>query len=225
MTHISRKLIVEAPIYEYNVTFEEQNRDTEKRIYITGPYMQYDTLNKNNRKYLKEEMLRDVERFNREMIDTGRAGGELGHSTNPEIDLSKLCHKIVGLKHEESGKHFIGKSMILSTPSGKILESLIKDGVRTGMSTKALGQIQESEQGNVVNNFYLVGVDAVYDPSYASAFVNGILESKEFIINSDNRFEEVYEKFQKGLGKYPSQYRDDINKHIQEQVLRFLNSI
>ena len=225
MNQIARKLIVETPIYDYDITVEEQNRGSEMRYYISGPYMQYDTKNKNNRKYIKEEMLNDVERFQREMIDTGRAGGELGHSTEPEIDLSRLCHKILSLEHDEKGKHFIGRSLVLSTPSGKILESLIKDKVKTGMSTKALGQIKESNDSNIVTNFYLVGVDAVYDPSYSSAFVNGILESKEFIINSDNKFEQAYDKFESGLSKYPSRYRDEINKHIQEQVLRFLQAL
>lgn len=222
---LSRKLIVESPVYEYDVTLEQANRESEARYYLRGPYMQYDTRNKNKRKYLKEEMVADVERFTTEMIRTGRAGGELNHSTSPEIDLSKLCHKIITLEHDEAEKHFIGKSMILSTPSGKIMESLVKDGVKTGMSTKALGQIEESTDCNVVKNFFLIGVDCVYDPSYSSAFVNGILESKEFIIRSDNKFEEVYDSFEKGMGKYPSKYRDEINAHIREQVERFMQAL
>lgn len=222
---MSRKLIVETPMYEYDVTLEQMNRDTEPRYYIRGPYMQYETKNKNNRKYLKEEMVADTERFSSEMIKTGRAGGELNHSSSPEIDLSKLCHKILTLEHDEPSKHFVGKSLILSTPSGKIMESLVRDNVKTGMSTKALGQIEESTDCNVVKNFFLIGVDCVYDPSYSSAFVNGILESKEFIIGSDNKFEEVYGKFESGLAKYPSKYRDEINAHIREQVERFLAAL
>lgn len=148
-----------------------------------------------------------------------------GNSSVPEIDLNKVCHRIISLKEE--GHSFIGKSMVTSSPSGKILEHLIQDGVRIGMSTKALGQIDESSNdGNVVRNFLLIGVDSVHDPSATDAFVNGILENKEFIIATNGKIaEKAYETLEKDLLKYPSQYRDQINEHVESAIKRFLDSL
>jgi Prohead core protein serine protease len=221
---LARNLIVETPNYEYDILHEKSNREGEERYYIQGPYMQYGVKNKNNRSYQESEMIADVQRYKTEMIDKGRAGGELNHSPDPEIKLDRMCHKIVNL--ERDGNLFIGKSMVLSTPQGKILESLIKDKVNFGMSTKSLGQIQESKDGvDVVSDFMLIGVDAVYDPSCTEAFVNGILENKQFIINTSGKYEQTYERFERGLSKYPSSHSEHINNHIKEQIQMFLESL
>jgi hypothetical protein len=222
---VAKKLIVESPFYEFDIVKEAVNRNDNPRYYIRGPYMEHSKANKNKRIYLENEMREDVQRFNTEMINTGRAGGELSHSPDPDIKLERMCHKILELIPEKN--LYIGKSMVLSTPNGKILESLINDGVQFGMSTKSLGNIVESEGSDIqeVNGFYLVGVDAVYDPSCSSAFVNGILENKEFIVTTDGKFEESYDRLEKGLSKYPSKYRDDINNHIKTLVESFLRDI
>lgn len=222
---ISRKLIVESPNYELSYLKEAKNKDSEERLYVEGVYMQYGEENKNHRKYIEEEMINEVNRYTTEAIDTGGAVGELNHSQKPEIDLDRVCHRIVSLRQE--GNKFIGKSMVTtSTPCGKILEGLVNDGVRTGMSTKALGQIDENEaSANTVSNFMLIGVDSVHDPSCTSAFVNGILENKEFIIKSNGDSEAAYEVFEQSLSKYPSQYRSEINEHVENAIEKFLNSL
>lgn len=223
---IKRKLIVESPNYELDFIKEAKNKDSEPRLYIEGVFMQHSTKNKNNRKYLEEEMSNEVNRYVKESIETGSAVGELNHSSKPEIDLDRVCHRIVSLKPE--GNTYIGKSMVTnSTPSGKILEGLIQDGVRIGMSTKALGQIDEnSSDVNLVKNFMLIGVDAVHDPSCTSAFVNGILENKEFIIDVEGHAAEAaYEVFEQQLSKFPSKYRTQINEHIEKSIMNFLNSL
>lgn len=150
-----------------------------------------------------------------------------GNSSNPDVDLSKLADKIIHLERDKSDPDFyIGKSLILSTPSGKILESLVHDGVKFGKSTKCLGQISESTDGfNVVKSPIVLLVDNVFDPSVATAFVNGILENKEYIISDDGRVAEAYINLEKKLAKYPSKHRDAINEYIRESLEKFLKTI
>lgn len=150
-----------------------------------------------------------------------------GNSSNPDVDLSKLADKIVSLERDRSDPdYYIGKSMILSTPSGKILESLVHDGVRFGKSSKCLGQISESSDGyNRVKSPIILLVDNVFDPSVSTAFVNGILENKEYIISDDGKIAEAYEGLQKNLSKYPSRHRDAIKQHILESLNQFLAKI
>lgn len=225
---ITRKLIVESPNYELNYIKESPNKDSEPRLFIEGVYMQHTNSNKNKRRYSKEEMVSEVSRYITESIDTGSAVGELNHSSSPEINLDRVCHRVISLKPE--GTSYIGKSMVTnSTPSGKILEGLIQDGVRIGMSTKALGQVEDSsgDGGSTINdvkNFMLIGVDAVHDPSCTEAFVNGILENKEFIISKTGN-EVSYEIFEDQLKNYPSQYKSQINEHVENAILAFLGRL
>jgi hypothetical protein len=150
-----------------------------------------------------------------------------GNSSNPDVDLGKLADKIISLERDKSDPDFyIGKSLILSTPSGKILESLVHDGVKFGKSTKCLGQISESSDGyNRVRSPIVLLVDNVFDPSVATAFVNGILENKEYIISDDGRVAEAYNKLEKKLSKYPSRHRDAINEYIRESLEKFIKSL
>lgn len=224
---ISRKLIVEKPNYELEFLSEQTNRENEKRIYIKGQYIMMNRGNKNRRKYLEEDMIPAVDTYIKEYVEQNRGGGELNHSTNPDVDLGKLADKIISLERDKSDPdYYIGKSLILSTPSGKILESLVHDGVRFGKSTKCLGQISESADGfNVVKSPIVLLVDNVFDPSVATAFVNGILENKEYIISDDGRVAEAYSKLEKNLSKYPGKHRDAINQYIKESLEKFLKSI
>lgn len=224
---ISRKLIVEKPNYELEFLSEQTNRDNEKRIYIRGQYIMMNRGNKNRRKYLEEDMIPAVDTYIKEYVEQNRGGGELNHSTNPDVDLGKLADKIISLERDKDNPdYYIGKSLILSTPSGKILESLVHDGVRFGKSTKCLGQISESTDGyNIVKSPIVLLVDNVFDPSVATAFVNGILENKDYIIADDGRVAEAYAKLEKKLAKYPNHHRDAINEYIKESLEKFLNSI
>lgn len=150
-----------------------------------------------------------------------------GNSASPDVDLTKLADKIVSLERDEhDSDYYIGKSMILSTPSGKILESLVHDNVKFGKSTKCLGQIAESGDGyNRVNSPIVLLVDNVFDPSVATAFVNGILENKEYIIADDGKVAEAYAGLEKKLSKFPGKHRDAINQYIQESLQKFLQTI
>lgn len=224
---ISRKLIVEQPNYDLEFVSEQTNRDNEKRIYIRGQYIMMNRVNKNQRKYVEEQMVPAVDTYIAEYVLQNRGGGELNHSSSPDVDLGKLADKIVHLERDKHDPDFyIGKSLILSTPSGKILESLVHDGVKFGKSTKCLGQISESTDGySIVKSPIVLLVDNVFDPSVATAFVNGILENKEYIISDDGRVAEAYGALEKKLAKYPSKHRDAINEYIRESLEKFLNTI
>lgn len=224
---ISRKLIVEQPNYDLEFAFEQKNNDEPKRLYIRGQYIMMNQGNKNKRKYPENEMIPAVETYIKEYIKENRGGGELNHSSSPDVDLSKLADKIISLERDKHNPdYYIGKSMILSTPSGKILESLVHDGVKFGKSTKCLGQISESSDGyNIVSSPIILLVDNVFDPSVSTAFVNGILENKEYIISDDGRVAEAYNALEKKLAKYPSKHRDAINQYIRESLEKFLANI
>ena len=220
---MSLKLLVEvpAPREEYEYILEEQSKDGVKNLYIKGPYMMAEDVNRNKRYYPSGELKREVDRYIKDMIKENRSMGELNHPTTAEVDLERACHIVTDMWQE--GKTFFGKSKVLSTPCGQIVKSLINDGVKVGMSSRALGQLTEEKNGiNKVSDMKLVAIDCVSDPSCPKAFVNGILENKNFIITSDGKYEETYDKFEKGLDTLP---RRELDVYLRQQVLDFLNKI
>lgn len=217
------RLLVEqpAPEEEFNYIVEEQNNNKPSNLYITGPYMQCEQVNKNKRVYSEREMDREVNRYISEMVKTKRAMGELNHPTKAEVDLERACHMVVDLRKE--GNTYFGKSKVLSTPTGMIVRSLINDGVKIGMSSRALGKLTEESNGiNRVTEFRLVAVDCVADPSCPSAFVNGILESKQFVLREDGRLEEHFDRFTNSISSLP---RKDVDSYLKEQIIEFLSKI
>jgi hypothetical protein len=123
----------------------------------------------------------------------------------------------------QDGNIFYGKSKVLTTPCGHIVRALINDGVKVGMSSRALGQLEEGTNGkNVVKNFRLISVDCVADPSFPKAFVNGILESKQWVLGESGQFEEVYADFEKNISSLP---KKQIEQYLKESILNFLNKI
>lgn len=214
-------LLVEKPIKEeFEYIYEEQNRNSPASLYIKGPYMMAEDVNKNNRRYPKDELEREVRRYNEEMIKTQRAMGELNHPTSADVDLERACHLVTEMQCE--GNIYVGKSKVLSTPCGLIVKSLINDGVKVGMSSRALGTLEEGSKCNTVRNMRLIAVDCVADPSCPKAFVNGILESKQFVLALDGKFEEAYESFQKGINTLP---KKDMDKFLTEQILKFISGL
>ena len=216
------KLIVEkpAPDEQFEYILEEKDRQSPSTLYIKGPYMMAEGKNRNNRSYPLSELTREVDRYKTEMINNNRAMGELNHPTNAEVDLERACHMVTEIVQE--GNIFYGKSKVLSTPCGQIVRSLINDGVKVGMSSRALGQLVEGSGCNRVQNMRLVAIDCVADPSFPKAFVNGILESKQWVCNDSNKFEEVYDHFENNIGVLP---KKDVDKFLLESVLNFINKI
>ena len=220
---MSFKLIVETPSsnndFEYIV--EEKNSNEPRNFFIKGPYMMAENANKNKRIYDLTEMKSEVNRYTTEMIKTGRAMGELNHPTTADVDLGRACHIVTELSQD--GNVFYGKSKVLSTPTGLIVRSLINDGVKIGMSTRGLGQlVSESSGVNRVKDFRLVAIDCVADPSFPKAFVNGILESKQYVLNTDGSFQERYDTFEKSISKLPSKNKEEF---LRETILNFINKL
>jgi hypothetical protein len=215
------RLLVEKPdLHEFEYLLEEQNDKSDSKLFVSGPYMQFGEKNRNGRIYEGEEMIKEVERYTEEMINQKRALGELNHPTSAEVNPEKACHMVTELK--QKGNVFYGKSQVLSTPTGQIMRSLIMDGVKLGMSSRALGQLEEKQDANYVKEMRLVAVDCVADPSFPKAFVNGILESKQFVLSQDGSFSETYEDFQSGLTNLP---KKDVDSYLKEQICLFLNKI
>ncbi len=159
-----------------------ETRNGKKTLYIQGPFLQTEQQNRNGRVYRLNVMEREVKRYTDEHISKGRALGELGHPDGPTINLDRVSHKIVSL--EQKGNDFIGKAQILSTPMGKIAESLLKEGVMLGVSSRGIGSLRPTKEGysEVGEDFMLAtAADIVADPSAPDAFVSGIMEGKEWV--------------------------------------------
>jgi hypothetical protein len=220
---MSLRLIVEQPAFEeqFEYILEEKDRNSPSTLFIKGPYMMAENYNRNNRLYKLAEMVQEVDRYKNEMIKTGRAMGTLNHESSAEVSLKEVCHVVTDLYQE--GNVFYGKSKVLSTPNGHIVRALINDGVKVGMSSRALGQLEEGAEGkNIVKNFRLISVDCVADPSFPKAFVNGILESKQWVLGESGQFEEVYADFENKISKLP---KKEVENYLKESIMDFLNKI
>jgi len=164
------------------VEFIVEQRNGKKNLYIEGVFLQGNIQNRNGRMYPMETLRKEVARYNESNITSGRALGELGHPDGPTVNLDRVSHKIVSLK--ESGSNFIGKAKILSTPMGKIAESLISEGVKLGVSSRGIGSLRPSREGvNIVGEDFMLATaaDIVADPSAPDAFVEGIMEGKDWV--------------------------------------------
>jgi hypothetical protein len=220
---MSLRLLVETPASEEQFEYieEQKNLKGQSVMKIRGPYMACEEVNKNKRIYTESDMEREVNRYVQEMVIPKRALGELNHPASAEVDLERACHMVTSLRKD--GNIIIGESIVLSTPVGQIVRSLINDGVKVGMSSRALGQLEEQSDGiNRVNEMRLIAVDCVADPSCPKAFVNGILESKQFVLGMDGKLEEVYESFEKSIRGLP---RHDVASFLREQILTFLSKL
>ena len=172
-------------IKEFNESINyltEDSKDPKKpNVFIEGVFLQSDLKNKNGRVYPKEIMQREVNRYVNESVNTKRAYGELGHPEGPTVNLDRVSHMIVSLK--EDGSNWIGKAKIMDTPMGKIVKELISEGAQLGVSSRGMGSIENKGGFNYVkDDFYLAtAADIVADPSAPDAFVEGIMEGKEWV--------------------------------------------
>jgi len=219
----SLKLLTEIPDSgEFEIIHEEKNSSEPRALYIKGPYLGAEIVNKNKRIYSLNEMSREVARYIDTMVKTNRAIGELNHPASADVNPERACHLVTELRQD--GNVFVGKSKVLSTPMGLIVRSLINDGVKVGMSSRALGKLIEENTAGVqrVTDMRLVAVDCVADPSFTRAFVNGILESKQYVVNADGSYEEVYEGFEKVISTLP---KKDVESFLKAQIMKFIGSI
>ena len=172
------KLITET-IEDVKLITEEKNG--KKLLYIEGVFLQSELKNRNGRMYPFGVLDREVKRYNEEYVKSKRALGELGHPDGPTINLDRVSHRIVSLKAE--GNNFVGKAQVLDTPMGNIAKSLLGEGVQLGVSSRGMGSIEKVEDCNVVADDFMLttAADIVADPSAPDAFVNGIMEGKEWV--------------------------------------------
>ena len=167
------------------VDFIVEERNGKKNMFIEGIFLQGNLKNRNGRMYPMETLRREVQRYTENHVNSGRALGELGHPDGPTVNLDRVSHKIVSLK--ENGTNFIGKAKILSTPMGKIAESLINEGVKLGVSSRGIGSLKQTREGvNVVGDDFMLSTaaDIVADPSAPNAFVNGVMEGVEWVYDA-----------------------------------------
>ena len=163
------------------VDFLCEEKEGKKNYFIEGIFLQAELKNRNNRMYPLKTLSKEVSKYDENYIQKGRALGELGHPDGPSINLDRVSHKIMSLK--EDGNNFIGRAKLLDTPMGKVAKSLLDEGVKLGVSSRGMGSIRKEENCNVVMDDFMLATaaDIVADPSAPDAFVDGIMEGKEWV--------------------------------------------
>lgn len=206
------KLITEI-VEDINIV-EEKNG---KGLYIEGVFLQSNVKNRNNRVYPTEVLQQEVKRYTESYINKNRAFGELGHPDGPTINLERVSHMIKDLKLE--GDNFIGKAKIMTeTPYGAIVKNLISEGAQLGVSSRGMGTVKKTGDASVVQgDFYLAtAADIVADPSAPDAFVNGIMENKEWIWDNGRMIE-------RDIDAWKREIKDASSKKLEEKKLQIFN--
>ena len=206
------------------VEFVTEERNGKKSLYIEGVFLQGNIKNRNGRMYPMETLAKEVNRYNESNVVTGRALGELGHPEGPTVNLDRVSHKIVSLK--ESGSNFIGKAKILDTPMGQIAKSLIGEGVKLGVSSRGIGSLKPTREGfNVVGDDFMLATaaDIVADPSAPDAFVEGIMEGKEWIWEGNSFREQIANETKNKIESLVTQKR--LEEHKLGLFNEFINSL
>ena len=201
----------------------EASEDGNKKLYIEGTFLVGDAVNKNNRMYKMDTLRNEVARYTQEFINTNRALGELGHPDTPSLNLERVSHKIVSLK--EDGNTFYGKALILGTPYGQIVENFINNDIQVGVSSRALGSLVQTKEGyNLVQDDLRLATaaDIVADPSAPGAFVNGIMENKEWIMVDGKFFEADHDRFKKTIKRASKGQIEEVALKLFENYLRKL---
>ena len=201
----------------------EATENGKKKLFIEGTFLVGEQVNKNNRMYKMDTLRREVERYTEEFIDTNRALGELGHPDTPSINLERVSHKIVSLK--EDGNTVYGKALILETPYGQIVKNFIDNDIQVGVSSRALGSLTQTREGyNLVQDDLRLATaaDIVADPSAPGAFVNGIMENKEWMMVDGKFVEADHNRFKKTIHRASKNQIEETALKLFENYLRKL---
>ena len=190
--------LIREEIETAKVTITE-GKNGKKSHFIEGVFLQGEIKNRNGRMYPISTLQREAKNYNTKYIEKGRALGELGHPDGPTINLDRVSHLITSLKQE--GNNYVGKARLLDTPMGNIAKNLIDEGVKLGVSSRGLGTIRERDGVKVVMDDFMLATaaDIVADPSAPDAFVNGIMEGKEWIYNNGSVQEQTVEQIKKRI--------------------------
>lgn len=207
-----------------DVQYITEGTDGDKSLYIVGPFLQSNIVNRNRRLYPESVMQAEVNRYIQECVNTGRAFGELGHPAGPTINLERVSHMIKSLVKE--GSDYIGKAKIMvGTPYGNIVKNLIDEGAKLGVSSRGIGSLKLNKEGvNEVQDDYRIATaaDIVADPSAPDAFVQGVMESREWVWDNGIIREAQISEYRKTISKAPS-------KRLEEEALKvfkhFLESL
>ena len=204
------------------VQYITEEKDGKKSLFIEGPFLVSERKNKNGRLYEYDTMKKEVGRYSEEYINKNRAFGELGHPDTPSINLDRVSHMIVGLK--EDGNQWIGKAKILETPMGNIARNLIEGGGQLGVSSRGMGSLKNVNGVNIVqDDFYLAtAADIVADPSAPGAFVQGIMEGKEWMLVNGVWTEEDQEKSIRQIRRASTKEIEAVSLNIFENFIRKL---
>ena len=207
-----------------SVKFITEGKGSKKKLYIEGVFLQGDIKNRNGRMYPVNTLEKEVNRYNESFVSKGRALGELGHPEGPTVNLDRVSHKITSLVRE--GNNFKGKAQLLETPMGKIAKSLLGEGVMLGVSSRGVGSLREDTNGVKVvgEDFQLAtAADIVADPSAPDAFVNGIMEGREWVWEGNILKERQLREIERQFDNAPNK------KVIEEMKIsafeNFLNSL
>lgn len=196
-------------------TIVESNEAGSKNYFIKGVMMEAGVVNRNKRLYNEDVLKKECKRYISEYVQKNRALGELNHPAGPTVNLDRVCHMIVNLS--EDGRQIMGKAKIIDTPMGKIVKSLIDEGAQLGVSSRGMGSLKMQNGVNVVqNDFTLAAIDIVADPSAPNAFVNGILEGKEWIWNNGLLVEKEISNYEKQLKRTPK-------RKLEENAIRLFS--
>ena len=201
----------------------EASESGKKQLYIEGTFLVGDRVNRNNRMYKMDTLRNEVNRYNEEYIKTNRALGELGHPDTPSINLERVSHKIVSLV--EDGNTFYGKALILETPYGQIVKNFLENDVSVGVSSRALGSVMTTKEGyNLVQDDLKLATaaDIVADPSAPGAFVNGIMENKEWMFVEGKFVEQDFDNAKKLIQRATTREIEQVALNLFENYLRKL---
>ena len=200
-----------------------EERGGKKSMFINGVFMMSETKNRNGRIYTKDILFNEVNRYRNQYVDKKRAFGELGHPEGPTINLERVSHMVTELK--EDGNNIIGKAKIMDTPYGNIVKNLISEGAKLGVSSRGMGSLEEKGGANYVkDDFYLAtAADIVADPSAPDAFVEGIMEGKEWIWEGTTLREKLATRTKNKIERLTEQKR--LEEHKLNVFNEFINSL
>ena len=196
----------------------EKREDGKKDYYLEGIFMQAEKTNRNGRQYSLPVLSNEVKRYNENFVQKNRSMGELGHPEGPTVNLERVSHLIKDLRVE--GNDIYGKAKLLDTPMGNIAKNLVNEGAQLGVSSRGMGSLKKNKDGvnEVQDDFTLATVDIVSDPSAPDAFVNGIMEGKEWVWDNGVLKPRVIEEMKTIIEKTPS-------RNLQEEILKCFNNL
>jgi hypothetical protein len=204
------------------ISYLSEEKDGKRNLYIEGPFLQAEVVNRNGRKYLKETMSKEVQRYTEQYINKNRAFGELGHPDTPSINLDRVSHLTTSLRQE--GNDWIGKAKILDTPMGTIVKNLLEGGAQIGVSSRGMGSLKNVNGINIVqDDFHLAtAADIVADPSAPNAFVQGIMEGKEWMMVNGIWTEVHQEEAKREIRKATKKEIESVSLKIFENFIKKL---